>query len=458
MGAYTTINPATGEAVAEYPIISDQEVDGIIERAHTAYLSWRETPLSQRTAALARAAQLAGERIDDLAKLLTLEMGKPLMQAQGEVMIVASIFQYYAENAEKFLADELLEAVGGGEAVVRTEPIGVILGVMPWNFPYYQVARFAAPNLALGNTIILKHAHNCPQSALAMEQLLHDAGIPKDAYINAFIDNRQVAEIVADPRVQGVSLTGSEKAGSAVGEVAGRHMKRYVLELGGSDPFIVLEDADIDAAVQAAVMGRVLNAGQACTASKRFIVVDSVYEEFAQKFIGAMTQIPTGDPADPSTLVGPLSSADAAKDLGAIVQDAVDRGAQLHSAPQPQSGGAFYAPAVLTGVTPEMRAFSEELFGPVATVYRVPSPQAAVELANSSPFGLGGSIFTKNLDLGRELAASLETGMVWINAVTGSSAELPFGGVKRSGVGRELGKYGMSEFANKKLVRVPQPA
>ena len=458
MGAYTTINPATGEALAEYPIISDQEVDSIIERAHTAYLSWRETPLSQRTAALARAAQLAGERIDELARLLTLEMGKPQMQAKGEVMIVASIFQYYAENAEKFLADELLDAVGGGEAVVRTEPIGVILGVMPWNFPYYQVARFAAPNLALGNTIILKHAHNCPQSALAMEQLLHDAGIPKDAYINAFIDNRQVAAIIADPRVQGVSLTGSEKAGSAVGEVAGRHMKRYVLELGGSDPFIVLEGADIDAAVQAAVMGRVMNAGQACTASKRFIVVDSVYEEFAQKFIGAMTQIPTGDPADPSTLVGPLSSAAAAKDLGAIVQDAVEKGAQLHSAPQPESGGAFYAPAVLTGVTPEMRAFSEELFGPVATVYRVPSPQAAVELANSSPFGLGGSIFTKNLDLGRELAASLETGMVWINAVTGSSAELPFGGVKRSGVGRELGKYGMSEFANKKLVRVPQPA
>lgn len=458
MGAYTTINPATGEALAEYPIISDQEVDSIIERAHTAYLSWRETPLSQRTAALARAAQLAGERIDELARLLTLEMGKPQMQAKGEVMIVASIFQYYAENAEKFLADELLDAVGGGEAVVRTEPIGVILGVMPWNFPYYQVARFAAPNLALGNTIILKHAHNCPQSALAMEQLLHDAGIPKDAYINAFIDNRQVAAIIADPRVQGVSLTGSEKAGSAVGEVAGRHMKRYVLELGGSDPFIVLEDADIDAAVQAAVMGRVMNAGQACTASKRFIVVDSVYEEFAQKFIGAMTQIPTGDPADPSTLVGPLSSEAAAKDLGAIVQDAVEKGAQLHSAPQPESGGAFYAPAVLTGVTPEMRAFSEELFGPVATVYRVPSPQAAVELANSSPFGLGGSIFTKNLDLGRELAASLETGMVWINAVTGSSAELPFGGVKRSGVGRELGKYGMSEFANKKLVRVPQPA
>ena len=263
MGAYATINPATGEALAEFPVISDREVDAILERAHTAYLSWRETPLEQRTAALARAAQLSTERIDELAQLLTLEMGKPLVQAQGEVMIVASIFQYYAENAEKFLADELLDAVGGGEAVVRTEPIGVILGVMPWNFPYYQVARFAAPNLALGNTIILKHAHNCPQSALAMEQLLHDAGIPKDAYINAFIDNRQVADIIADPRVQGVSLTGSEKAGSAVGEVAGRHMKRYVLELGGSDPFIVLEDADIDAAVQNAVMGRVMNAGQA---------------------------------------------------------------------------------------------------------------------------------------------------------------------------------------------------
>lgn len=458
MSAYATINPATGEALAEFPVISDSEVETILDRAHTAYLSWRQTTLAERTAALARAAQLSMERIDELAELLTLEMGKPSMQAKGEVMIVASIFQYYADNAEKFLADEVLDAVGGGEAIVRTEPTGVILGVMPWNFPYYQVARFAAPNLALGNTIILKHARNCPQSALAMEKLLHDAGIPTDAYINAFIDSRQVAEVIADPRVQGVSLTGSEKAGSAVGEVAGRHMKRYVLELGGSDPFIVLEDADVDAAVQAAVMGRVMNAGQACTASKRFIVVDSVYEEFTQKFIAMMTQIPTGDPTDPSTMVGPLSSVQAAEDLDEIVKEAVGKGAELHSAPQPAAGGAFYAPGVLTGVTSEMRAFDEELFGPVATVYRVPSPQAAVELANSSPFGLGGSIFTKDLDLARDLAGDLETGMVWINAVTGSSAELPFGGVKRSGVGRELGKYGMSEFANKKLVRVPQPA
>ena len=458
MSAYRTINPATGEALAEFPVISDDEVDAILERAHSAYLSWRETPLVERTAALARAAQLCSERVDELAQLLTLEMGKPSRQAKGEVMLVASIFQYYAQNAEKFLADEVLDAVGGGEAIVRTEPIGVILGVMPWNFPYYQVARFAAPNLALGNTIVLKHARNCPQSALAIEKLLHDAGIPKDVYINAFIDSRQVAEIIADPRVQGVSLTGSEKAGSAVGEVAGRHMKRYVLELGGSDPFIVLEDADIDAAVHAAVMGRVLNAGQACTAAKRFIVVDSVYDEFTRKFVAAMTQISTGDPTDAGTLVGPLSSEQAVKDLGEIVEDAVAKGAELHSAPQPEGNGAYFAPAVLTGVTPEMRAYSEELFGPVATVFRVPSPQAAVQLANSSPFGLGGSIFTKNLDLAHELAEDLETGMVWINAVTGSSAELPFGGVKRSGVGRELGKYGMSEFANKKLVRVPQPA
>lgn len=458
MGAYTTINPVTGETIAEYPVLSDDEIGNVLDRAHTAYLAWRDRPVSERAAALARAAQLSNERIDELARLVTLEMGKPLRQAMGEVMIVASIFQYYADNAEKLLADEVLDAVEGGEAVVRTEPIGVILGVMPWNFPYYQVARFAAPNLVLGNTIVLKHAHNCPQSALALEKLLHDSGVPEDAYINVFVDNHKVADIIADPRVQGVSLTGSERAGSAVGEVAGRHMKRYVLELGGSDPFIVLEDADVDAAVEAAVMGRVLNAGQACTASKRFIVVDSVYEEFAQKFIGAMTRITVGDPGDPSTLVGPLSSAEAVKDLADIVQDAVDKGAQLHSAPAPAHGGAFYAPGVLTGVTPQMRAYSEELFGPVAVVYRVPSPQAAVELANSSPFGLGSSIFTQDLERARQLAGSLETGMVWINAVTGSSAELPFGGVKRSGVGRELGKYGMSEFANKKLVRVPQPA
>lgn len=458
MAGYATINPATGEHLAEFPTLSDDEVEGVISRSAAAYTTFHRSPLDERTAVLARAAQLHRELIDELAALLTLEMGKPISQARGEVELVASIYQYYAENAAKFLADEQLDIAGGGEAIVRTEPIGPLLGIMPWNYPYYQVARFAAPNLALGNTVILKHARNCPQSALAIERVLRDSGLPKDTYINAFIDSRQVAAVVADPRVQGVSLTGSEAAGSAVGEVAGRHMKRYVLELGGSDPFIVLPDADLDASVAAAVRGRVANAGQACTASKRFIVVDSVYDEFAQKFIDAMTTIQPGDPSDPSTFLGPLSSPVAAEELGEIVADAVAKGATLHGAVARPDQGAFYAPNVLTGVTPEMRAYHEELFGPTAVVYRVPSPQAAVALANESPFGLASSIFTTDIAEAKRLAEQLETGMVWINATSRTAPDLPFGGVKRSGVGRELARFGINEFANKKLVRIPAPA
>lgn len=458
MSGYATINPASGERLAEFPTLSDDEVQGVIARSATAYQAFHQSLLVERTAVLARAAQLHRERIDELAALLTLEMGKPISQARGEVELVASIYEYYAENAARFLADEQLDIVGGGEAIVRTEPIGPLIGIMPWNYPYYQVARFAAPNLALGNTIILKHARNCPQSALAIEKVLHDAGLPSDAYINAFIDSRQVATVIADPRVQGVSLTGSEAAGSAVGEVAGRHMKRYVLELGGSDPFIVLPDADLDVSVTAAVRGRVANGGQACTASKRFIVVDSVYEEFTTKFIEAMTAIEPGDPSDPRTFLGPLSSPAAAEELEELVADAVAKGATLHAAATRPERGAFYPPNVLTGVTPEMRAYHEELFGPTAVVYRVPSPQAAVALANESPFGLASSIFTKDIAEAKRLAEQLETGMVWINATSRSAPDLPFGGVKRSGVGRELAKFGINEFANKKLIRIPVSA
>ncbi|WP_169077090.1 NAD-dependent succinate-semialdehyde dehydrogenase [Microcella alkalica] len=455
MGAYRTINPATGETLAEFPVVDDAEVDAIVARSFAAYRALRAMPLEQRTGILRRTAELHRERIDEFARILTLEVGKPITQARGEVELVASIYEYYADHAATFLADEQLAIVGGGEALVRTEAIGPLLGIMPWNYPYYQVARFAAPNLALGNTIMLKHARNCPQSALAIERVLHDAGLPTDAYINAFIDSSQVPRIIADDRVRGVSLTGSEAAGSAVGEVAGRHMKRAVLELGGSDPFIVLDDADIDVAVAAGVRGRVANAGQACTASKRFIVVDSVYEEFTSKFIAAMTAITPGDPESGDTFLGPLSSAAAGEELDEFVQDALAKGATVHVAPGARRSGAFYPPTVLTEVTPGMRAYSEELFGPAAVVYRVPSPQAAVELANESPFGLASSIFTTDQDAARRIAGELEVGMVWINSTSRSAPDLPFGGVKRSGVGRELAKYGIDEFANKKLIRTP---
>ena len=455
MAAYTTINPATGEVLAEFPVIDDTAALDLVDRSFAAYRSFRDTPLAERTAMLARIADLHLERIDELAGLLTLEVGKPITQARGEVELVASIYRYYADHAEKFMADETLDIAGGGSAVVRTEAIGPLLGIMPWNYPYYQVARFVAPNLALGNTIILKHARNCPQSALAIETVLRDAGVPTSVYLNAFIDSRQVADLIADPRIQGVSLTGSEMAGSAVGEVAGRHMKRCVLELGGSDPFIVLEDADIDAAVAAGVRGRVANGGQACTASKRFIVVDAVYDEFTEKFIDAITRVKPGDPTDPDTFLGPLSSAGAGDELDVLVQDAVAKGATLHSAPGAARDGAYYPPNVLTGVTQDMRAYHEELFGPVAVVYRVPSPQAAVSLSNESSFGLASSVFTQDRAVAEDLAKKLEVGMVWINSTSKSAPDLPFGGVKRSGVGRELAKYGIDEFANKKLIRSP---
>ncbi len=453
--AYRTIDPMTGETIAEFPVMDDEALRGVITRSDTAYRSFRHLPLAERTEMLARAAELHLERIGELAALLTMEMGKPIAQARSEVELVASIYRYYAERAAVFLADEPLDIAGEGTALVSTEPIGPLLGVMPWNFPYYQVARFAAPNLALGNTIIVKHARNCPQSALAIERLLLDAGLPSGAYINAFASAGQVAEIIADPRIRGVSLTGSERAGSAVAEVAGRHLKKAVLELGGSDPFIVLADADLDAAVAAAVRGRVSNAGQACTASKRMIVVNAVYDEFSRRFIEALTAIVPGDPTDPDTALGPLSSASAGEELDEIVREAVDKGATLHLAESAGRSGAFYPPGVLSDVVPGMRAYREELFGPTAVLHRVANIDEAIELANDSPFGLGSSVFTRDERLADEIARRLEVGMVWINGSSRSAPDLPFGGVKASGVGRELARFGIDEFANKKLIRSP---
>ena len=457
MGVYTTTDPATGEEIARYQEIPDVELQDLIGRSAAAYRSWRTTSLERRRAVLARAAEIHREQADELAKLLTLEMGKPIAQAKGEVALVASIYQYYADRVEQFMADEPLDIAGPGTAIVRTEPIGPLLGVMPWNYPYYQVARFAAPNIALGNTIILKHARNCPQSALAIERVLDEAGLPAGVYLNAFISSAQVADTIADPRVQGVSLTGSEKAGSAVGEVAGRHMKKCVLELGGSDPFIVLGDADVAAAAAAAVAGRLGNGGQACTASKRFLVEESVYDEFVARFIDGMAEWKPGDPTSPETKLGPLSSRSGAEELEGLVQDAVSRGAEvLVGGKRPEGAGAYYPPTVLSGVTRDMRAFNEELFGPVAVVHRVGSLDEAIELANDSPFGLASSVFTSGPENADRAAEELETGMVWINSTSKSSPDLPFGGVKRSGVGRELARYGFNEFANKKLVRNPE--
>ena len=456
MTKYATINPATNEKVAEFDVISDAKAREITDAAAEAYGSWKKTELGTRTEILRKVAELHRERAEELAAILTLEMGKTKAQALGEVALVANIYEYYADRAAEFMADEQLTIAGTGSAYVRTEPVGVLVGIMPWNYPYYQVARFAAPNIALGNTVILKHARNCPQSALVIEKLFQEAGLPTGVYTNAFASASQIAEMIADPRVQGVSLTGSERAGSAVGEVAGRHMKKYVLELGGSDPFIVLEDADLDAAAAAAAVGRLGNAGQACTASKRILVLDSVYDEFVAKFVAAVQSYATGDPTSEETKLGPMSSAEALKDLDELVQDAVDKGATvLAGGAQIDYSGAFYPATLLADVTENMRVFKEELFGPAGVVYRVKDEQEAIELANNSPFGLSSSIFTTDIARAERLATQLEAGMVWINSTSKSAPDLPFGGVKASGVGRELARFGFNEFANKKLVRIP---
>ena len=455
MGVYSTIDPATGEQLAQYPEITDTELGDLIARSTAAYRTWRTTPVEQRVAVLTRAAEIHRAQADELAKLLTVEMGKPIAQAKGEVALVASIYQYYADHAAQYTADDPLTISGPGTAVVRTEPVGPLVGVMPWNYPYYQVARFAAPNIALGNTIILKHARNCPQSALAVERVLSEAGLPQGVYLNAFISSAQVAAAIADQRVQGVSVTGSEKAGSAVGEVAGRHMKKVVLELGGSDPFVVLNDADVDAAAKAAVVGRLANGGQACTASKRFIVEDPVYDEFVRKLLDGMAGWQPADPTNPDTKLGPLASSSGAEELDELVRDAISHGAEvLLGGDRPD--GAWYSPTVLARVTRGMRAYREELFGPVAVVYRVESLDEAINLANDSPFGLASTVFTSDPVKADRVAEELATGMVWINSTSKTAPDLPFGGVKGSGVGRELARFGFDEFANKKLVRNPE--
>ena len=455
MTTFTIVDPATGETVRTYPEATAAQIEDAVAASAEAYTAWRATAAQDRADLLNRVAGLYAERKDELAALITREMGKPVAQARGEIDIVVSIYRYYAANGTAFLADEELGVVAGGTALVRKEGVGPLLGIMPWNFPYYQVARFAAPNLMLGNTILLKHAPQCPESALAMERLFRDAGLPEGAYVNLFATNDQVADIIADPRVQGVSLTGSERAGAAVAEIAGRNLKKVVLELGGSDPFLVLGRADIGRAVRQAFAGRFGNAGQACNAAKRIIVVDEHYDLFVERFTEAVRALEPGDPSDPGTFLGPLSSTAAADGLAAQVEDAVALGAKVHTGGRRIiRPGAWFEPTVLTGVTEQMRAYREELFGPVAVIYRVADEDEAVELANNSPYGLGAVVQCDDEEHALRVADRLDAGMVYVNDAPGSAAELPFGGIKRSGIGRELGKYGMEEFANKKLIRV----
>src|SRR5215218_4722465 len=452
---YATVNPFTGETEKEFDFTPTEEIDGIVQRAHAAYQEWRRRPVEERAAVVRRAAELMDERRDDLARLITTEMGKRAEEATGELYLCSMILKYYADNGPRFLEPTPIQPMmGKGEAVVETLPIGVLLAIEPWNYPFYQVVRVAGPNLVLGNTVILKHAEIVPQCAEAIEQLFADAGAPEGVLTNTFLRIADVEQVIADPRVQGVTLTGSERAGSAVGALAGKHLKKSVLELGGSDPFIVLDAEDLGATVKAATMGRMQNTGQACTAAKRLIVTEDLYDDFVAGLQQAFSTFSPGDPADPSTTLAPLSSERAAQDLHAQIQDAIDKGATVVAGgKRPDLPGAFVEATILTDVTPEMRAYKEELFGPAAVVYKVRDEEEAVELANNSDFGLGAAVFSSDLDRARAVADRLEAGMVWINQPTGSSPELPFGGIKRSGYGRELSELGMFEFANRRLVR-----
>jgi succinate-semialdehyde dehydrogenase/glutarate-semialdehyde dehydrogenase len=451
---YAVTNPATGETVKTYDTITDSELEAAITAAAEAHRTWsKSTTVEERAALIRRVAELHRERRQELAEIIVREMGKPIAQALSEVDFAADIYEYYADHSPGFLKDEPIELLAGeGTAVIRRSSLGVLLGVMPWNFPYYQVARFAGPNLIIGNTILLKHAGQCPESAAAMEQAFRDAGFPAGAYVNIYASHDQLERVIADRRVQGVSLTGSERAGAEVAEIAGRHLKKVVLELGGSDPFILLSTNDVDAAAQAAVDARLDNSGQSCNAAKRFIVADELYEPFLQSFTAKLAEVEATDPTSADSALGPLSSLEAADRLDAQVKRAVEHGATLvHGGSR---DGAFFHTTVLTDITPDNPASKEEFFGPVAQVYRAKDEADAVRIANDTPYGLGSYVYSTDPEQALRVADGIEAGMVFVNVVLADGAELPFGGIKRSGSGRELGRFGADEFTNKKLIRI----
>ena len=454
MSDYQIDNPATGEVDATYPTATEQDIQQAIEQADSAYQDWRPVSLNERSALLHKIADIYLERQDELARIVANEMGKPVAQAKGEIGLVAEIYRYYADNAEQLLAPNTID-VDSGSALVEKHPVGVLLGIMPWNYPHYQVARFVAPNFMAGNTIILKHAPQCPKTAEVIVDIFEDAGVPDGVYNNIFATNEQAATIINDKRVQGVSLTGSERAGQAVAKEAGGALKKVVLELGGSDAFIVAADADIKQAIKGAISGRFGNAGQACNAAKRLIVIESVYDQFVEGFTDAVRTMTLADPLDEKTFIGPMSSKAAAVNLQKQLDSAVQAGATVlvEGGMVKDKPGAWFKPAVLTDVNESMDVYREELFGPVAVIYKARDVDHAIKIANDVPFGLGASIQTQDAALAAEIADKLEVGMVTINAPSGTEANTPFGGVKRSGFGRELGTLGITEFLNYKLIR-----
>jgi acyl-CoA reductase-like NAD-dependent aldehyde dehydrogenase len=449
---YATINPATGEQLASFAEQNAEEAAAIVGAVAEAFSSWRVTSFDERATALRRVAAVLRERKAEYAALITTEMGKPIGEAEAEIEKCAWNCEWYAEHAARLLADEPVES-NATESYVSFVPLGPVLAIMPWNFPFWQVIRFAAPALMAGNTALLKHAPNVPQCALALETLFRDAGLPANCFRNLFISNEVAAAVIADPRVRAVTLTGSDRAGSAVAAEAGRALKKTVLELGGSDPFIVLPDADLEETVAMAVRARFQNSGQSCIAAKRFLVHEAVADTFERRLVEAVARLKVGDPRERMTQVGPLARADLRANLQRQVAVSIDMGARVlaggHELPGP---GYFYAPTVLADVRPEMPVFREETFGPVLALLRVGSAEEAVRLANASAYGLGASIWTRDIDLARRLARAIEAGSVFINGIVASDPRLPFGGVKRSGYGRELSSFGIREFVNVQTV------
>jgi len=450
---YQSLSPFDGKLINDFDDINGAEYETKLAAAQTCFETWRHKTYAERAVIIAKAAKLLHDQADAFAHIMTLEMGKRIGEARAEVEFSARILAYYAENAERFLAPVKLNPIVG-EAHMESSPIGVIFGVEPWNFPYYQLARIAGPHLMAGNTLVVKHAGIVPQCALAFEKLLLDAGAPVGLYTNLFISHEQAEQVVDDPRIKGVCLTGSVAAGQNVAARAGQNLKVSSMELGGSDAFIVLEDADLDHTIPWAVWGRMYNTGQTCCAAKRFIVVDKVADEFLERFQAALSALRAGDPLDEKTSLGPLSSEAALVQLLKQVDDAVAKGAKLViGGKRIDRPGSYMEPTILTDIKPENPAFRDEFFGPVALFFRVKNEDEAIALANDSDFGLGGSVWTKDAARGRRVASKVETGMMFINNIDWSDPELPFGGIKNSGYGRELGDMGIQEFVNKKLVR-----
>ena len=451
---FVTTNPATGEVEKEFPPHSPEEVDALLDRAVAAFGEYRTTTYAERARHLVTAAELLEAEGPDMARILTTEMGKTFAAAKGEVAKSAVALRWFAEHAEALLADQPI-ATSATRSFVRYQPLGPVLAVMPWNFPLWQVIRFAAPTLMVGNVGLLKHASNVPQTAQAIEDLFRRGGLPEGVFTNLFVESKRVAALIEDPRVAAVTITGSEPAGMSVASTAGHALKKSVLELGGSDPFIVFPSADLGACVRTAVNAHVQNNGQSCIAAKRFIVVGDAADEFVPRFTAAMDALVVGDPFDPATDVGPIVSAAQRDELLGQVESARAQGVTVHAgAKLPDSGGWWFAPTVLTGVTTDMAIAQEEIFGPVAMVIAVPDLDAALEAANGTTFGLGSSVWTGDDEEVERCVEGIEAGAVFVNAMVASMPELPFGGIKRSGFGRELSELGLKEFTNAKTVYV----